>query len=235
MWESPKSGTASRLKELKQCWFPGVHVSIGGGYQDTSISDITLAWMITQLSSHLDFNPNYILQQKIQNEQFYESHKLPIATWAMGDIPQSDGGILYAILGKKPRTPGNYYDIDPLTGKPTKRKLAHTNEFMHPSVEYRIEQKGPGLSKSTSSPPQGTYQPVALKGWSYLSPGQSLGEVKVDNMDGAGEWAQYGKWLLKKSGGDSTVLVQGKFAKGTEEMELLDAWGSNVASKVLSA
>jgi hypothetical protein len=32
-------------QELKQVWFTGVHCDIGGGYSDTSLSDITLLWM----------------------------------------------------------------------------------------------------------------------------------------------------------------------------------------------
>ena len=43
LWESPKPGTSTSLKTLKQTWFPGVHSGIGGGYPDTSIADVTLA------------------------------------------------------------------------------------------------------------------------------------------------------------------------------------------------
>jgi len=32
-------------QELKQVWFTGVHCDIGGGYPDTSLSDIALLWM----------------------------------------------------------------------------------------------------------------------------------------------------------------------------------------------
>ena len=32
-------------QELKQVWFTGVHCDVGGGYPDTSLSDITLLWM----------------------------------------------------------------------------------------------------------------------------------------------------------------------------------------------
>lgn len=33
VWESPKPDAAVVLQELKQCWFPGVHTSIGGGFE----------------------------------------------------------------------------------------------------------------------------------------------------------------------------------------------------------
>ncbi|MCT9082924.1 DUF2235 domain-containing protein [Streptomyces fulvoviolaceus] len=38
----------SKGQELKQVWFTGVHVDIGGGYPDTSLSDLTLRWMTDQ-------------------------------------------------------------------------------------------------------------------------------------------------------------------------------------------
>ena len=82
LWESPKPNQV-----LKQTWFPGVHSSIGGGYTDTSISDIGLAWIITQLSKHLDFDEvlsfdeKYMVTQQGQNVKFYEDHKVPIARW----------------------------------------------------------------------------------------------------------------------------------------------------------
>ncbi|KAK1759006.1 hypothetical protein QBC47DRAFT_370881 [Echria macrotheca] len=43
-----------RLKEnktnLKQVWFPGNHGGVGGGWWDQGMSDITLAWMVDQLT-----------------------------------------------------------------------------------------------------------------------------------------------------------------------------------------
>jgi len=36
----------ARGQELKQVWFTGVHCDIGGGYPDTSLSDIMLLWMV---------------------------------------------------------------------------------------------------------------------------------------------------------------------------------------------
>lgn len=35
---------------LEQVWFPGSHHDVGGGYRDTSLSDITLLWMMERAS-----------------------------------------------------------------------------------------------------------------------------------------------------------------------------------------
>ncbi|WP_030619903.1 DUF2235 domain-containing protein [Streptomyces fulvoviolaceus] len=35
-------------QELKQVWFSGVHVDVGGGYKDTALSDLGLLWMVAK-------------------------------------------------------------------------------------------------------------------------------------------------------------------------------------------
>jgi Uncharacterized alpha/beta hydrolase domain (DUF2235) len=39
-------------RELKRCWFRGVHCDVGGGgYPDQELANLNLAWMMTQLES----------------------------------------------------------------------------------------------------------------------------------------------------------------------------------------
>jgi uncharacterized protein (DUF2235 family) len=46
MWhQQPGADSQEPKQELKQVWFTGVHCDIGGGYPDTSLSDIALLWM----------------------------------------------------------------------------------------------------------------------------------------------------------------------------------------------
>lgn len=48
-------------KKVKQIWFSGVHCDIGGGYEDSTLSNITLKWMVdevNQLNNKLKFKPN---------------------------------------------------------------------------------------------------------------------------------------------------------------------------------
>ncbi|HYH56169.1 MAG TPA: DUF2235 domain-containing protein, partial [Anseongella sp.] len=50
---------------LEQVWFSGVHTNIGGGYEDTGLSDLTLDWMISKAEKHgLKFNQAYREQIK---------------------------------------------------------------------------------------------------------------------------------------------------------------------------
>ena len=37
---------------IKQVWFAGVHGDIGGGYNETGLSDLALAWMLKSVQSH---------------------------------------------------------------------------------------------------------------------------------------------------------------------------------------
>ncbi|KAI5924869.1 hypothetical protein F4810DRAFT_709060 [Camillea tinctor] len=48
LWERPEDG---EITDLRQVWFPGSHSNVGGGWEDQGIADITLAWMMDQLSS----------------------------------------------------------------------------------------------------------------------------------------------------------------------------------------
>ncbi|KAG2369363.1 hypothetical protein BDR07DRAFT_1476982 [Suillus spraguei] len=45
---------------LKQCWFSGEHSDIGGGWQAHDLSDITLVWMVANVSDMLLIDIGYI-------------------------------------------------------------------------------------------------------------------------------------------------------------------------------
>jgi hypothetical protein len=49
-------------KVVEQVWFPGVHSSIGGGWKDSSLSDLALTWMIRRVQAHSDlaFDEDYV-------------------------------------------------------------------------------------------------------------------------------------------------------------------------------
>jgi hypothetical protein len=52
--EDPKNQT------LTQCWFAGNHSDVGGGNKDMTLANVTLAWMIGQLTDKIDFNRDNI-------------------------------------------------------------------------------------------------------------------------------------------------------------------------------
>jgi len=157
VWEKPQ-GNRTRLRQV---WFPGVHSNIGGGYDDQDLANITLAWMLSQISPFLDIYPDYILQQASENNAYYTTRHKKLRPWSFGKIENSMGGI-YAIGGGTTRTPGTYYAIDPEDGSETNRPLRDTNEYIHSSVRTRIKLRGPGMED------KGKYHPEAMDDWKLV-------------------------------------------------------------------
>ena len=170
VWELPRGSSTY----LKQVWFPGVHSNIGGGYEDMELSNITLAWMISQLDPFIDFHRDFILRQDQMNRQYYIDTRQKSRPWSFGEILESMIG-LYALAGSEVRTPGDYYEMDTVSGKPTRRPLKHTNEYIHASVRARMALDGPGIED------RGVYRPEALRGWknSVAGGGSSGGQREV--------------------------------------------------------
>lgn len=52
-WDEPDKASD---QILSQYWFAGTHSEVGGGSDDATLSDIALAWMIGQLTSHVQFD-----------------------------------------------------------------------------------------------------------------------------------------------------------------------------------
>ena len=158
VWEKPPGNNTN----LRQVWFPGrssmyqgrftlrvlmvlgVHQNIGGGYPDQGISNITLAWMMDQVDSFIDFNQDYILEQYDKTRDHYKKKREKARPWAFGKIYRSMIGV-YLVGGRTMRTPGRYDEIDPTSGRPTTTPLQNTCEYIHPSVRTRIKLHGPGV------------------------------------------------------------------------------------------
>ncbi|WP_328748160.1 DUF2235 domain-containing protein [Streptomyces sp. NBC_00285] len=51
LWHQ-QPGAEEQGQQLKQVWFSGVHVDVGGGYPDTSQSDLSLRWMVANAAAH---------------------------------------------------------------------------------------------------------------------------------------------------------------------------------------
>ncbi|KIW97384.1 uncharacterized protein Z519_02776 [Cladophialophora bantiana CBS 173.52] len=156
LWEKRDNHTTN----LVQCWFPGVHSNVGGGYDDQELADITLAWMISKLEPFLDFRPNALMGLWEENRAYYKQTRQRTRWWSFGEILETVKG-LYALTGARTRTPGNYFRTDPDTGRPTSKRLRGTNEFIHASVRARLGLQGPGVQD------RGNYDPPALRDWTF--------------------------------------------------------------------
>jgi uncharacterized protein (DUF2235 family) len=67
LWQSSKE-FESHKNRLEQVWFAGVHANIGGGYQQSGLSDITLAWMMAKASDlGLAMNINCLIDDSAEH------------------------------------------------------------------------------------------------------------------------------------------------------------------------
>ena len=178
IWETPPG---RKDLDLKQCWFPGVHANIGGGYPDTMASDITLAWMISQMIkeniiSEKGFDMDYIRWLWELNKKYYGDEESK-QSWGMGEssnaypskgltkqlssLGRIDESLtaFYKLTHSLPRTPDQYWETDGQTGKPKNVRCQGTKEHVHASVRIRKGLHGRGLDDN------GVYNPPALRDW----------------------------------------------------------------------
>ncbi|QIW95166.1 hypothetical protein AMS68_000684 [Peltaster fructicola] len=200
LWEKHPDNTST----LRQVWFPGAHSNVGGGYDDQQIANITLAWMMSQCSPFLDFNPDYILDEMEMNDTYYERNDQKIRPWSFGKIFDGMAGF-YALGGSAIRTPGRYCAIDHDTGRETRDPLMDTHEYVHASVRARLKLGGPGISD------RGVYDCKALQDW----------KLNIEQPpDGRGRPNIY--WKLRTRQKDVSTRVMPEAPLWGMEKELLD-------------
>jgi hypothetical protein len=217
LWEKKEDNTTTNLKQV---WFPGVHCNIGGGYADSSVSDLTMAWMIDHLSPMIDFNIDYLSSQVQANLKLnYAPKQTETATppakttpafnalkpwhYGLGTLYESDT-FPYSLVGSSKRMPGAYHQINYLTGKPNKEMLRQTNEFVHASVRARVQFGG---TDANGKP----YHSKALQDWELVPAGK----------DEAGT-ATGATWKYRGSDAGAKGRVLQEDTLGQTEMTLLD-------------
>src|ERR1044072_2823228 len=104
----------AKNQELKQVWFSGVHSDVGGGYAEHGASDISLAWMASEVAPYLGIDFGYLKTRRELSRQ-----------WAPGPLHESFKDF-WTKLGEAHRTP--------FAGDPTA-----TCEKIHISVAARIK------------------------------------------------------------------------------------------------
>jgi len=169
LWENPKPS-----QNLTQVWFSGAHADVGGSYDDTRAADISLTWMVSQLSKFITFDLDLV------KLQFYKpAGEVPKRPWACGQI-HNPFTLAYWAGGVDVRTPMDYNYYDHATGKekvPT-QPLVNTQERMHSSVRLRMGVPGKGLED------KGDYNPEAMDGWKVhgTAPASAPGPVTLEQI-----------------------------------------------------
>jgi len=197
---------------LKQTWFPGVHSNVGGSYDDTELADITLAWMMDNLSAWIDFNPKYVKEQYLANQKRNTARGIERG-WGLGRIYESCT-FPTSIMGREPRTPTFYHRFDYFTHRETNEPLLDTNETIHPSVRVRIRRGGKGYEDN------GKYKPGALNHWKIEEQESHEGHPETNGSHDHNK-KQPVKWMYQgknPKGKDKFLLEE---VLGRYELELL--------------
>ncbi|KAH8658692.1 hypothetical protein BGZ60DRAFT_383301 [Tricladium varicosporioides] len=259
VWE--RKDMENTTKDLRQVWFPGSHGNCGGGYDDQEIANISLAWMMDQLASiGIAFEDEYIDQIFQENVQYfenlkpksgslfsrktetqwaidsiYEKHK-PVRPWGLGEIRNSSVGV-YALAGKKLRTPGLNIRSDPDNGQPTGVLMENTNERIHSCVRIRLDLEGLDVDDG------GIYKAQALSKWRLRKTRMKVHDpIPFDASWGPqapgpeGAQPEY-RWIWEYDGADGDtprerIMVEETLGPYERKLLLLNK-GEDISSKAL--
>ena len=123
----------------------------------------------------------------------------------IGEIYRSNIGV-YMLDGTVTRTPGDYYRVNPETGRETSKPLRQTNEYVHPSARSRIELDGPGIQD------QGYYDCKALRDY----------KLKFEDND-QDRKRPFAIWAARSRGRSTVRKVLPESPLWRSEKELFDA------------
>ncbi|KAL8826857.1 MAG: hypothetical protein Q9170_007240 [Blastenia crenularia] len=197
LWNMPDD---NKKTTLVQCWFPGIHVNIGGGSDDglkrtpkgdlETMANTTFAWMVDRCRPFLHFDDKVLffvvdkyletLETLTNRSLVVESGKKETVGWGVGlnhagMVQNAQKGIMTTVGGLEDRTPGHYL------GKP------NTHEYIHPVVFHAQTEQG--------------YTSRALEGFTRVprkdEDAQGLGHswVKIYTDQEAQSWKQsWSEW-----------------------------------------
>ena len=214
LWNMPSDNKSSRERigkkgetNLIQCWFPGVHVNIGGGSEDglkktpkgdlESMANTTFAWMVDRCRPYLHFEEkvlNFITAQyfDVLSKLTKRANETQKVGWGVGPYQKDFKGIPNAIQGLEIRTPGYYAD------KPD------TREYIHPVVC--------NAQKSQE------YKSLALEGFERVSNGEGQGHswvktITPKDVPGWTDWIPsiFNKRTVKKEGAEKITISVREF------------------------
>lgn len=181
-----RSLTGQTQTNLVQCWFPGVHISVGGGDNakpkvgGEQLAEITYAWMFDMCQPFLKFDSNTEERRRKRHDMMTEDTKQP--GWGLGIV--DDSYRWYHRPGfQAVRTPGQY--------NPTKFNtsdvdyVAHgSQEYIHACVRIRIDLKLTINAMSgferVADPDAGKY--VLRSGWKWVKKLHNGQTVEIPEM-----------------------------------------------------
>ena len=218
LWHLPKESKTNLL----QCWFPGVHINVGGGSKDEldpkekkytdlgEISLISFAWMVDLCSPFLDFKDTFMQLLATSHLQAINDLKVAMAQdkihnggWAQGMINDSYDGEM-ALAGTRTRAPGQYGPTNKILPKPLPETMKTTKSEGTPKLlpidtnEYVHPSARIRITKR--------YQKVGSRVWDRSTDQISLGDFQMRYVPETASSTRSG--LVWEKQWDSKSLIQ---------------------------
>ncbi|MEU3104045.1 DUF2235 domain-containing protein [Streptomyces griseoflavus] len=134
LWHQ-QPGSAERGQELRQVWFAGVHCDVGGGYQETGLSDIALLWMVDQARRHgLEFDGDVLSTEGPGVMRPQESGDFRVRPDAAGVLHDSRTG-MYRLADPLHRPLGEAVDGNEFLAVPAKERYDGDAEYRPVELE----------------------------------------------------------------------------------------------------
>jgi hypothetical protein len=172
LWHCPAKVTD---QELLQVWFSGGHGDCGGGDTDPRLSNITLAWMISNCTkdNQLDFELEYLMDSPPPQIQS------PSTPWATSRGRNETWHLMQYIeaflFGSSNRTPLQYTDEN--------TDALYTNEHIHESVNDRNLFKTSNALEDFVSWPSKVIDRKVRDGTWLLKDGSEISEFKATELE----------------------------------------------------
>ncbi|MGY1687854.1 DUF2235 domain-containing protein [Geodermatophilus sp. SYSU D00867] len=185
LWEPHRGDARPEGQRLEQVWFSGVHCGVGGGYRDTSLSDVALLWMVDRarecgLAFHRDaFAP------PPPGGAPDDNRPRPVPD-PLGELRDSRTG-LYRLLPRYHRPIGVGHPRTESLASTTVRRYLQDERYRPPGVASFLARGGPRTEVDAGRRSAGSGRPLPLPRTRPEGLAEPAGEVAgVGEAAGAG-------------------------------------------------
>lgn len=192
LWEEVAPPTDVRKRQtVKQVWFPGSHMDVGGGHRETGLSDGALQWMIEQAERDigLDFHPSTTKQIHPDADDLLHDDDRTALGWLNPLLEPA----MEPFLSLRPRAVPLIDQTD-APSPPADVHHVHDSICVHESAYKRQTPDNPPITSGPYRPTRRvtvghpeTVEVFAREPWNgtgiYLEPGEYVFEAEGEWMD----------------------------------------------------
>jgi uncharacterized protein (DUF2235 family) len=140
LWEPHQDDARPPGQRLEQVWFSGVHCGVGGGYADTSLSDIALLWMVQRAREcGLAFHPDAF--PPLPDDEPPDDNRPRPAPSALGELRDSRTR-LYRLFPRHRRPIGTGHPRTESVASTAQVRLARDDDYRPPRLVEHLERGG---------------------------------------------------------------------------------------------